>query len=213
MLATVTLSSCGNTLQLKPTPGGVSLLPTATPGLPVQAPTLPASTNTEVVNPNPASPTAAPDPNVPTALVQPTESVVDPAPTAVLTPTINPELGGVALPQPAELAARWRAQQVERQVFPASRNYVSPSAQIVWWFDPLFSEYLPIGELRGEFGVQATFRIRGKWVEALEIPYNITNSQYGITVPTAIIQRMQNAGITEWAEVFVYKTQDISPKS
>ncbi len=97
-------------------------------------------------------------------------------------------------------------------VLPAPQNYVSPAYQLVWWFDPLFGEYIPLGELRGEFTVQATFRIKGRWVQALELPYNVAAKQYGITVPAAIVERMKQAGVGEWAEVFVYKTADVVPK-
>lgn len=101
--------------------------------------------------------------------------------------------------------------QVERSAFDKPRTYNSPGYQVVWWFDPLFGAMVPIGQLRGDFPVQATFRIRGMWLGALEIPYHV-NQQFGFNAPEPILKRMQNAGAGEWAEVFIYQTQDIQPK-
>jgi len=125
--------------------------------------------------------------------------------------TVNPELANVQLPVPADLEARWRDMQVERAPFDAPRTYVSPGYQIVWWFDPVFGQIVPLGELRGEFPVQATFRIKGQWISALEIPYHI-NQDYQFRLPDPILKRMQSAGSGEWREVFVYQTRDIQPK-
>jgi hypothetical protein len=101
--------------------------------------------------------------------------------------------------------------QVDRVTFDKPRPYTSPGYQFVWWFDPIFGQLVPIGQLRGEFTAQATFRIRGHWNSALEIPYHV-NQQYGFTVPEPIVQRMKNAGAGEWAEVFVYQTQDMQAR-
>ncbi len=225
MLGTMLLlSSCGG----KPLAIGRNLVPTATPGLPsgqpapitggggpIGDPSTVAADGTSVLgqyltNPSSATSVSATD-SIPSPISpNPTSAPVPPA----ITPTVNPELGKVAIPvAPApNYVQRWRDQQVERVVLPAPRNYVSPGYQIVYWFDPVFGSYLPIGELHGEFTVQATFRIKGEWITSLELPFNITTKEYGITVPDAIVQRMKNAGVTEWAEVFIRKTSDIQPK-
>jgi hypothetical protein len=75
----------------------------------------------------------------------------------------------------------------------------------------LYGQLVPIGEIRGEFVAQASFRIKGQWIGALEIPYQV-NQAYGIVVPDPILQRMRNAGKGEWAEVFVYQTGDVSQR-
>lgn len=126
-------------------------------------------------------------------------------------PTVNPALANVQLPSAADLEERWRQMQVDRQPFDAPRTFVSSGSEIVWWFDPIFGQFVPIGEIRGEFVAQASFRIKGQWIGALEIPYQV-NQAYGIVVPEPIVQRMRNAGKGEWAEVFVYQTGDITQK-
>ncbi len=126
-------------------------------------------------------------------------------------PTVNPVLANVQLPAPADLQARWRQLQVDRTPLEPHRTYVSPAYSIVWWFDPIFGQLVPIGQLRGEFSVQAMFRLRGQWIGALELPYHL-NQQYGFAVPEAIVKRMKDAGVGEWVEVFVYQTQDIQLK-
>ena len=149
-----------------------------------------------------AAPTQAP------VAEQPAEQPpADPA----VAPTVNPAFGSVQLPSASDLEGRWRDMQVDRTPFDAPRTFVSSGSEIVWWFDPLFGQLVPIGEIRGEFVAQAGFRIKGQWIGALEIPYQV-NQAYGIVVPEPIMQRMQNAGKGEWAEVFVYQTGDITQK-
>ncbi len=161
------------------------------------------------ITPEPVAPEQAAPPQPTEAAPVQTEPPAPPPPAAA--PTVNPALANVQLPTAADLQERWRQMQVERTPFEAPRQYVSPSYQIVWWFDPLLGQMVQLGQLRGEFTVQAPFRIRGSWIPALEIPYHV-NQEYGFTVPEPILQRMQAAGVGEWAEVFVYQTQDIQPK-
>jgi hypothetical protein len=207
----LSLSACGHALpigQNRPL-----RLPTATRGVEAKgaATVAPAGATAAVDQPAAPGGTAGP-------AVQPAQSAASQAPQAPATmpappasPTVNPVLANVQLPAPADLQARWRQIQVDRTPLDPHRTYVSPAYQIVWWFDPIFGQIVPIGQLRGEFTVQATFRIRGQWIGALELPYHL-NQQYGFTVPEAIVKRMKDAGIGEWAEVFVYQTQDIQPK-
>ena len=195
------LSGCGGTLQL------ANGLPTATPGFEPNGSEAPSAT--VLVEDTPAN-------MLPVETNQPPEGAV-PVPAEEPPPAppvedvlVNPELANVQLPAPADLEARWRDMQVERTPFePAS--FVSSGWETVWWYDPLFGQLLPVGQLRGEFTVQARFRIKGQWISALEMPYNV-GKQYDITVPDAILKRMQDAGKGDWAEVFVYETNDIQPK-
>jgi uncharacterized protein YceK len=204
MVFAMLLSGCGGKLQLAEQRPG---LPTATPGIaekgqqgdPAGVPAAPELTTAPPVE------TAIPPVDAAAEVIEPT---LPPAPP--VEPTLDPTLANVQLPLPADLETRWREMQVERTTFDP-RPYTTPSYQIVWWFDPVFGQILPIGQLRGDFTVQATFRIKGHWVTALEMPYHI-NQEYEIVVPEAILQRMRDAGKTEWAEVFIYQTNDIQPK-
>ena len=206
LLVSVMLSACGGTLQLS------EGLPTATRGIEGKSPERPAATVEsattvlEIDTGEAASSTVVPA-DVPVVDLPP---VAPPAAVAEAA-TVNPELANVQLPTLDDLEARWRAMQVERVTFDP-RPYVSTGYEIVWWYDPLFGQFLPIGQLEGEFTVQATFRVKGQWITALEIPYNVDGQQYGIVVPDAILNRMQDAGKGEWAEVFVYETNDIRPR-
>jgi hypothetical protein len=212
MLATLAtsllLSGCAGTLQ----PAGQTLgIATATRGIEPQA----ARTET---SPFAGATLTAPEVQVPAGPPAETATVPPPidaqpttAPPAAVTPTVNPALANVQLPSPADLQERWRQMQVDRAPFDAPRTYTSQGYQIVWWFDPLFGQIVPVGQLRGDFTAQATFRIRGMWISALEIPYHV-NQEYGFTVPDPILQRMRSAGVGEWAEVFVYQTEDMQPK-
>lgn len=203
------LSSCRGTLDLSGGQAGANILPTATPGVPKIVPPLPGDSpfgDPELTS-TPEPTEFVPAPEQATSVAEP-----PPAPPIDVTPTINPVFGNVALPQPAELMERWRAQQVDRQVIEPAANFVSPSYQVVWWFDPVTGQHTQIGQLRGEFTVQATFRIKGQWIEALELPFGITEKNYGVTVPEAIRGRMAAAGANEWVEVYIYRTEDIRPK-
>jgi hypothetical protein len=175
-------------VETAPDTGEVQPATTASAEAPVEAP----ATGVEVA-PTEAAPAEAPPPE------------------PVGEPTVNPAFGSVQLPSAADLEGRWRDMQVDRAPFEAPRTFVSSGSEIVWWFDPLYGQLVPIGEIRGEFVAQASFRIKGQWIGALEIPYQV-NQAYGIVVPDPILQRMRNAGKGEWAEVFVYQTGDVSQR-
>jgi hypothetical protein len=101
--------------------------------------------------------------------------------------------------------------QVNRAPLESVQTYTTPSKQLLWWYDPLFGQPVKLGEIQGDFPVQATFRFRGQEVEALEIPYQV-NQSFGLTLPSAIVERIRRAGGSEWIEAFVYKTDDIRPR-
>ncbi len=197
------LTGCAGKFPEASRPG----LATATPGVVVKGQTGEDPAASDPVQPAttdiPAETTN--DPNTPPQGIQPT---TPPAPP--VEPTIDPTLANVQLPVSPDLEARWREMQVERATFDP-QVYTTPGYQIVWWFDPVYGQIVPLGQLRGDFTVQATFRIKGSWLNALEMPYHI-NQEYEIVVPEAILQRMRDAGKTEWAEVFIYQTNDVHPK-
>lgn len=132
-----------------------------------------------------------------------------PPPVASPEPTVNPTFEDVAvLPSVQD---RWRYVQVERNVLPTVQTYRTTGSEILWWYDPVFGRTIKLGEIQGSFPVQATFRFRGQEAEALEIPYQV-NQSFGITLPQAVLNQMQQAGVGEWAEAFVYVDSDISPE-
>lgn len=210
LMAGVSLTGCANALvpqgttssnPLRQTPGATSsVVPKGDQSAP----------DTSVVVPAATTGAEAPlDAAVPVPTEAPPAEVVPVEPAAE--PTVNPALANVQLSSAADLEQRWREMQVDRAPFEAPRSFVSSGSEIVWWFDPLFGQLVPIGEIRGEFVAQASFRIKGQWIGALEIPYNV-NQAYGIVVPEPIVQRMRNAGKGEWAEVFIYQTGDVTQK-
>lgn len=123
-------------------------------------------------------------------------------------PTVAPFAEQITLPSAQD---RWRYVQVDRAVLPAIQNYQTSGTEILWWYDPIFGRTIKLGEIQGSFPVQATFRFRGQEVEALEVPYQI-NQSFGITLPQATIDEMREAGVTDWAETFVYVVSDIRPE-
>ncbi|MBA3947510.1 MAG: hypothetical protein H0X37_23495 [Herpetosiphonaceae bacterium] len=218
------LSSCAGQ---KPLAIGRNSIPTATPGLPGGQPSTlagggglpvgdPAANTTAVGGqpmPNASLPITGAGPIDSTSSSQ--AAVPTSAPSAPLvTPTINPDLGKVAIPVAPDYQQRWLDQQVERVALNPHQTYASPGYQIVYWFDPIFGSYIPIGESRGPFEVQVTFRVKGEAVTSLGIPFNKADPthNYGLAVPDAIVQRMKSVNKDGWVEVFIRKTSDITPK-
>ncbi len=209
--ASLGLTACGGPLILDQD-GQRTGIPTATIGI-AEGPTPPPlfeSPAPEVIESPPAGEAAPPvseasPPAGEGTVPPPAEGVQPPA----VEPTVNPELAGVTLPSVEE---RWRYVQVDRQPFESIQTWVTPSRQILWWYDPVYGRTIKLGEIQGEFPAQATFRFRGQEVEALEIPYQV-NQSFGITLPPAIVDQIRNAGYGEWIETFVYRTEDIRPSN
>jgi hypothetical protein len=192
--------------------------PTATPDVPVaEASNNPAlGLTAEAASPPPvfASPadntqvSPAPETSAaPEGVAPESPAPENPAPPSepLPSPTVNPEFTQVQFPNAAD---RWRYVQVNRIVLADVPTYTTPSKQLLWWYDPVFGQPVKLGEIQGDFQVQATFRFRGQEVEALEVPYHV-NQSFGITLPSAIVERIRRAGGGEWVEAFVYKTDDI----
>ena len=215
--ATLSLSGCGGRpLDLNAGNPAGQAFPTATPDAPIvgasDAPGL--GVTTEPVSPPPvfASPVdntqLSPAPEASTAPESPAPEVSPPPAEPLPSPTVNPEFATVQFPSATD---RWRYVQINRTVLEGVTTYTTPSKQLLWWYDPAFGQPVKLGEIQGDFQVQATFRFRGQEVEALEVPYQI-NQSFGITLPSAIVERIRRAGGGEWIEAFVYKTDDIRPR-
>jgi len=121
----------------------------------------------------------------------------------------------IVVPQtavPLSNEQRWRAQQLERQVFDPPLVYVARGQVSLLWYDPPTGQSLEIGTIQGEFPVQAQFRLRESNQPALEVPYRI-NGDFGLTaISEAVRQRMVAAGATESVEAYVVQTDVVQPK-
>lgn len=210
--ASLGLTACGGPLILDQNEQRTGI-PTATIGVadvPTPPPLFDSPAPGPEVNESPAGEVAPPaneasPPDDEGTIAPPVEGTEPPA----VEPTVNPDFAGVALPSVEE---RWRYVQVDRQPFASVQTWVTPSRQILWWYDPVYGRTIKLGEIQGEFPAQATFRFRGQEVEAIEIPYQV-NQSFGITLPPAIVDQIRNAGYGEWIETFVYRTEDIRPSN
>ena len=135
------------------------------------------------------------------------EAVPTPEPPAEA-PTADPAFAGVQLPPAAE---RWRYMQMDREVFEPIRTFATSGPETLWWYDPVFGQMVALGEINGEFPVQAAFRLRGQEAGALEVPYQI-NTSFGLRIPDALQARMRNAGAGDWIETFVYAKSDVQQR-
>jgi hypothetical protein len=172
--------------------------------------------------PQPIAPTHSATPPQPTATVSsgigaPNPST-DPAvttPTLVATPTLSATATlapPTATPVPPLVVAtlpaltheeRWRAQQIDREVFDPMRTYRTTGSEL-WWYDPVHQQSLVIGSFSGDFVAQARFTLRGQGVTALEVPYRV-NESFGLTaLSPAILERIRAAGYGEWIETYVF---------
>jgi hypothetical protein len=107
---------------------------------------------------------------------------------------------------------RWRAQQIDRQVFDPPRQYVALRPVPLLWYDPVNGQSLELGTLIGTFTVQAQFVLRGSNQNALEVPYQI-NKDYGLTaISEAVKSRMSAAGYTQSVEAYAIQTDAVQPK-
>ncbi len=207
LCTTLGLSGCGNALKLDAGKSAGQQFPTATPEAPAQIPEATAVGNVSPTTGVITAPEVVVSPaDNPAASTAPESS---PPPSEPLpSPTVNPEFSSVQFPSATD---RWRYVQVNRAPLESVQTYTTPSRQLLWWYDPVFGQPVKLGEIQGDFPVQATFRFRGQEVEALEIPYQV-NQSFGITLPAAVVERIKRAGYSEWIDAFVYKTDDMRPK-
>jgi hypothetical protein len=202
LLIVFMLAGCGQPLQIS-TPSQTRAQPTRSPDVTV-LPEIPANGVPSSAPPELATPdlgTAPPE----TSPLEPSAAAgtAAPAPPAV-----------VVVPQtqaPETNEQRWRAQQQDRKVNDPPRLYVAPNPVVLWWYDPVVSQPVQIGTIRGEFPVQAEFVLRGDGA-ALEVPY-VINSDFGLTaISEALRERMLAAGYSQSVEAYVLRTDDTQPK-
>jgi len=143
------------------------------------------------------------------ATLAPTVSEASPAPPTATAPLviIQPQA-----PPTQTNQERWRAQQLNRQVFEPPQPYIAQQGTALCWFDPRTNQSLEIGTLLGEFVATAQFTLRQTEQPALEVPYTV-NVDYGLTaISDALIQRMRAAGYTERVEAYVIVSEAIRAK-
>jgi hypothetical protein len=129
-------------------------------------------------------------------------------PTATSTPIVT-----IVLPTLPALTneQRWRNQQDNRVLFDALRSY-STNNSMLWWYDPVNQQHVPLGSFAGAFDAQATFTLVKTGAPALEVPYHV-NQSYGITaLSPALLKRIVGAGYGEWIETYVIISPEVTPQ-
>lgn len=209
--ACLVVSGCGQPLVTNPA-GNSAAIQTATPGAPTISSSAASVGNGSIdvpsVEASIASTSEAAVPEASNPSVASSDAPPPPVDAPAITPTVNPTFAGVSLPPVQE---RWRYIQLDRQPFDAVRTYTATTPQTLWWYNPVFGRNVRLGDLQGEFPVQATFRFRGQEANGLEVPYQVGQS-FGFSLPAATLQQMRDAGVSEWAETFVYESPNIQPK-
>lgn len=156
-----------------------------------------ASSATPEIAPS-AAPTAAP---AATITLSPT-TAPSPTPAVIITPQITAQTN----------EQRWRAQELNREVFDPPRLFVANSPVTLQWYDPVTGQAVEIGQIFGVFPAQAQFTLRDGNRLAFETPYRI-NNDFGLTaISDAVVQRMHAAGYQESVEAFVLQSDAIQPK-
>lgn len=158
------------------------------------------------VAPQATLPQATPAPSLPPTDVPPVVVSAGPAATAQPgrpTVMVVPQLPALTNEQ------RWRAQQKDRDVFPAPRVYIAHRPTTLYWYDPLSAQSLTVGTLLGPFTAQAAFTFVPADAPALEVPYRI-NGDFGLTsIAPSVRERMAAAGYTEFVETYVLQSDAI----
>jgi len=127
-------------------------------------------------------------------------------------PTLTPEATFILPTQPPLTnEQRWRAQELNRNIFDQQQAYTTSSSEL-WWYDPINQQHVIIGTFSGGFLAQAQFTLRGQGIEALEVPYQV-NKSYGLTaLSSAIVTRIAAAGGGDWIETYVFVTPNVAPR-
>ena len=145
-----------------------------------------------------------------------TTAVSTPLVTSVPSATHTPTPGVVVIPKsatPLSNEERWRMQQLNRTVLNPVQMYTIQGQAALLWYDPLSSQAIEIGLVRGSIPVQARFDYRPYQAAAIEVPYRI-NGDFGLTsISDAVVQRMRQAGYTETVESFIIVTDSIQPQN
>ncbi|MCS6940807.1 MAG: hypothetical protein NZM94_16140 [Roseiflexus sp.] len=182
------LAGCGQPLQLdaaQRTRTPLITQPAARTSTPERTVAAVAPTYTPQASIRESSPTVAPATSTPTVRIVP------------------------ATPAPQTNEERWRAQQLDRQVFDPPQIYRVVRRTPLFWFDPTTGQILEIGTVLGNIPVQAQFRLRATGEAALEVPYRI-NNDFGLTaISDAVRTRMEAAGYTVSVEAFVLESDAV----
>jgi hypothetical protein len=202
LLIVFMLAGCGQPLQIS-TPSQTQTQSTRPPDATV-LPEIPANGVPSATPPEQVTPELGVTPAVTFPVEPPSQGTAAPTlPVVVVVPQTQ---------APVTNEQRWRAQQQDRKVNDPPRVYVARIPVTLWWYDPLVSQSVQIGTIRGEFPVQAEFVLRGGGGAALEVPY-VINSDFGLTaISEAVRERMRAAGYSQSVEAYVLRTDDTQPK-
>ncbi|HEY1015767.1 MAG TPA: hypothetical protein VGE07_23870 [Herpetosiphonaceae bacterium] len=183
----------------------------------------PGQSTTIAVPTNPISTPGGPPTSVPVATEAPGAGTEQPGattsvPTAADQPTVpvapetavpTPAMPTLAITPPPQGSAAWNAVKLEYARFDAPRTYVAPASTLLWWYDPQTAQFVALGWVKGNITAQGQFRVRGQWVEALEVPFEVAGS-YGLTLDASVIERIRRAGYTgDTIETFIYLAPDL----
>lgn len=139
--------------------------------------------------------------SVPTAADQPTVAAETAAPT-IAVPTLE-------ITPPPQGNDAWNAIKLDYVRYDSPRTYVAPASTLLWWYDPQTAQFVALGWVKGSITAQGQFRVRGQWVEALEVPFDVLGS-YGLTLDSSVIERIRRAGYTgDTIETFIYLAPDL----
>jgi len=217
LLIVLVLAGCGQPMQIG-TPSQTQVRPSRLPSdtaLPtILATSVPsAPTSAQATSALDTTPFAT-GPIVPTVETEPTvEAGTATTPVVSIPATLTPAVIVVPLTLiPETNQARWRAQQQDRKVSDPPQVYIAKNSVMLWWYDPLTSQSVPIGTISGAFPAQAEFTLRSAQQAALEVPY-VINVDFGLTaISEAVRERMKAAGYSQSVEAYVVRTADIQPK-
>lgn len=196
ILSLFLLVGCGQPLQIKQ--------PSA------QAATVPAPRATDSIAGTATSVTPLASGELPTAAPTGTQAA-EPSPTSVTLAPTTPSV--IVVPRttvPLDNLQRWRAQEVNREVFAEPRTYRANQPVPLFWFDPANEQIVEIGTIIGAFPAQAQFTLRGTNQPALEVPYRI-NNDFGLTsISEALRARMRAANSGEAVETYVIVSEAVT---
>ena len=138
-----------------------------------------------------------------------------PEATSAVTQTVVAETPVVIIPVSAATPTnneRWRAQEINRQPFPAAKTYITTGSNLLW-YDPVYQQTVLLGSFRGSFDALATFQLRGSDQTALEVLYEV-NKRYGLTaLSPAVVERIRAAGYESgFIDAYVILDNNVQPQ-
>lgn len=150
-----------------------------------------------------------PTQGVPTVAVGPTREPTGETPVPVPTTSVQPSIEIVVPPTGSDA---WAAIKQDETLFDAPRTYILPANTMLWWYDSLTAQFVPLGWITTPVQASGTFRVRWQNIDALIVPFTL-NSSYGLALDPSVVQRIRRAGHTEdTIEAFIYLAPDIVPQ-